>query len=118
MDEPDDASTDMSCPTCGPTKVLATCEGLGYVLLCAKCRGFMTGTSWCAVGPEWHGEVVVYRLGAESVPLLRGVVSAIWEDIERLGEPQRPVLLVPVEAAPGPRNLVQPARVTLRKSYA
>lgn len=105
MDEPvspaDDLSTEMSCTSCGPTKLLATCEGLGYALLCAKCRGFITGTSWCVVGAEWHGEVFVYRLGEESVPLLRGVVSAIWKDIEALGEPDRPVLLVPFEAEPG-----------------
>lgn len=93
----DEKPLGMDCPACGPTKVLAACDGGGYLLLCAKCRKFITGTSWCAVGPEWHGEVVVYRLGAESVPLLRGVVSAIWEDIERLGEPERPVLLVPVD---------------------
>jgi hypothetical protein len=101
MGEPEDpdagTSAELVCPECGPTKVLATCDGLGYCLICAKCRGFITGTSWCAIGPQWHGEVVVYRPGAESAPLLRGVVSAIWEDIERLGEPERPVLLVPVD---------------------
>ena len=105
MDEPvspdDDLSTEVSCTSCGPTNVLATCEGPGYVLLCAKCRGFISGTSWCVVGPEWHGEVVVHQLGDKSVPLLRGVVSAIWKDIEGLGDPDRPVLLVPVEAETG-----------------
>jgi hypothetical protein len=105
MDEPEDADPDapdrMVCPSCGPTKVIATCEGLGYVLICGTCRRFITGTSWCAIGPEWHGEVLVYRMGAESEPLLRGVVSDIWEEIERLGSPSQPVVLVPVQAATG-----------------
>jgi hypothetical protein len=92
-----DPSDEIVCPSCGPTKVIATCEGLGYVLLCAKCRQFLTGTSWCAIGPKWHGEVVVYRMGAESAPLLRGVVSSIWEQIEQLSSPSQPVVLVPVQ---------------------
>jgi hypothetical protein len=90
----------MECPSCGPTEVISACDGLGYLLLCARCRGFITGTSWCAVGPKWRGEVIVYRLGAESEPLLRGVVSTIWEDIGRLADPSRPVILVPVQAEP------------------
>ena len=105
MGEPQDSDADahyqMKCPACGPTDVVAACDGGGYLLLCAKCRQLITCTSWCAVGPEWHGEVIVYRMGSESEPLLRGVVSVIWEDIERLGEPGRPVILEPLQAAPG-----------------
>jgi hypothetical protein len=75
---------ELDCPDCGPTELLAGCDGGSYLLLCAKCRECIVATSWLSIGPEWEGEVEVYRLGDESTPLLGGVGSAIWRDIERL----------------------------------
>src|SRR5690242_15131817 len=80
------AMGELDCPDCGPTEHLAGCDGGSYVLLCAKCRRDIVATSWLAIGPEWEGEVEVYRLGVKSAPLLRGVGSAIWKDIGRLAD--------------------------------
>ena len=78
---------ELACPDCGPTELLAAVSGDGtYMLLCPECREGVVFTSWCAIGPEWEGEVGVYRLGDESTPLLRGDGSAIWEKIERLAD--------------------------------
>lgn len=85
---------ELHCPDCGPTELLAGCDGGSYLLLCAKCREPVVITSWCAVGPQWKGVIQVYRLGDESSPLLRGVGSAIWEQIGQLADDLGEVVII------------------------
>jgi hypothetical protein len=63
----------------------AIVQGGSYCLRCAACGANVVATSWMAVGPIWSGVVRVYRDGREAEgPLLEGIGSELWQQIEKL----------------------------------
>lgn len=79
----------------------ALVRGGSYVLRCRHCGGEIH-TSWMAIGPKWKHPVVVFEFGNESVdPLIEGIGSEIWKEIEKLASNGKTLVLrSPTSPAP------------------